>query len=125
MSRPASSNRVEIRVRFGVPDLVQRVDPRYTVSPEAEELLNDLVDEFITSVTRQACRLAASRTDLNRPDGSSAEVKVERYYFMYALQHEWGIVLGLQNPTVGGARVRSTHREALAAVEAAQAAPVS
>lgn len=116
MSRP----RVEIRIRHGVTDLVQKVDPRYTVSPEAEELLNDLVDEFIQSITRQACRLAASRADGNRGD-PNAEIRVEKNDFAYVLQRDWGILLSTPL-TAGGARMRPAHLEALQAIEAAQAA---
>lgn len=113
--------RVDIRIRHGVADLVQKVDPRYSLSPEAEELLNDLVDEFINSVTRQACRLAASRNERNESVRDMTEVKVEKIDFVYALRHDWGIMLNVPSATGPGvARARTAHREALAAVENAQ-----
>jgi len=84
-----AQSKMEIRIRVSVNDFVQRCDPRYTLDPEAEELMNDLADEFIASVTRQACSIAALRHREHEGD----PVKVEKTDLYHVLQHEWGIMI--------------------------------
>jgi hypothetical protein len=44
-----------------IQDLVQSIDPNYTLDPEAEEQVLQIADDFLDKVTRQSIRLAQHR----------------------------------------------------------------
>jgi len=56
-------------MRRSIQDLVFSIDPNVKIEPEVEDLLLDIADEFIDSVTNFGCRLAKHR------GGDSLEVR--------------------------------------------------
>ncbi|KAI0744145.1 transcription initiation factor TFIID subunit A-domain-containing protein [Daedaleopsis nitida] len=56
-------------MRRSVQELVSSIDPNVKIEPEVEDLLLDIADEFIDSVTNFGCRLAKHR------GGDTLEVK--------------------------------------------------
>ncbi|THH07017.1 hypothetical protein EW145_g3674 [Phellinidium pouzarii] len=56
-------------MRRSIQDLVYSIDPNVKIEPEVEDLLLDIADEFIDSVTNFGCRLAKHR------GGDSLEVR--------------------------------------------------
>jgi len=56
-------------MRRSIQDLVYSIDPNVKIEPEVEDLLLDIADEFIDSVTNFGCRLAKHR------GGESLEVR--------------------------------------------------
>jgi len=56
-------------MRRSIQDLALSMDPNIKIEPEVEDLLLDIADEFIDSVTNFGCRLAKHR------GGDTLEVK--------------------------------------------------
>jgi len=56
-------------MRRSIQDLALSMDPNIKIEPEVEDLLLDIADEFIDSVTNFSCRLAKHR------GGDALEVK--------------------------------------------------
>ncbi|KAL0480064.1 transcription initiation factor TFIID subunit 12 [Acrasis kona] len=56
-----NSNDRNVIGRNKLQEIVNQIDPRYTLEPEVEELLLEVADEFIENVTTFGCALAKHR----------------------------------------------------------------
>ncbi|KAF7311412.1 Transcription initiation factor TFIID subunit 12 [Mycena kentingensis (nom. inval.)] len=59
--QPRKTTPGDMSMRRTIHDLVASVDPNVKIEPEVEDLLLNIADEFIDSVTNFACRLAKHR----------------------------------------------------------------
>ncbi|CAJ0748469.1 11889_t:CDS:2, partial [Entrophospora sp. SA101] len=98
-----------------IQELVEQIDPRERLEPEVEDLLLDIADEFITSVTSFACRLAKHRKS------DTLEVKDLQLH----LERNWNIrIPGFASDEIRSVRkpvIAATHQQKLAAVNGARA----
>ena len=76
-----NSNDRNIVNRNKIQELVNQIDPRHSLDSEVEELLLEVVDEFMDSVTSFACALAKHR------GSDSLQVKDLQMH----LQSHWGM----------------------------------
>ncbi|CAH1762044.1 14150_t:CDS:2 [Entrophospora sp. SA101] len=92
-----------------IQELVEQIDPRERLEPEVEDLLLDIADEFITSVTSFACRLAKHRKS------DTLEVKDLQLH----LERNWNIrIPGFASDEIRSVRkpvIAATHQQKLAA----------
>ncbi|THH15367.1 hypothetical protein EUX98_g9477 [Antrodiella citrinella] len=68
-------------MRRSIQDLVTSIDPNVKIEPEVEDLLLDIADEFIDSVTNFGCRLAKHRS------GDTLEVRDLQLHLGASYQH--------------------------------------
>lgn len=64
-------------------ELTKQIDPRVSLEPEAEQLLKEVADDFVESLTAFACELATHR------NGTMLEIKD----IQLALDKNWGMRL--------------------------------
>nr|CAG8562835.1 10781_t:CDS:2 [Entrophospora candida] len=102
-----------------IQELVEQIDPRERLEPEVEDLLLDIADEFITSVTSFACRLAKHRKS------DTLEVKDLQLH----LERNWNIrIPGFASDEIRSVRkpvIAAAHQQKLAAVNGARAQSTS
>ncbi|KAJ9058295.1 Transcription initiation factor TFIID subunit 12 [Entomophthora muscae] len=96
-------------------ELVTKIDPSERLDPEAEEILLEIADEFIESVTQSACRLAKHRKS------QTLDVKDVQLH----LERNWNIrIPGYANDdirTIRRVTVPNSHINKIAAVNTAKA----
>ncbi|KAI9593848.1 transcription initiation factor TFIID subunit A-domain-containing protein [Syncephalis fuscata] len=111
----ASANMASILPKRKLQELMTQVDPNERLAPEVEDILLEVADEFIESVTTFACRLAKHRKS------DTLEVKDLQLH----LERNWNIRLpGFAaedaRPTVRKPGGIDIHRQKLAAIHAAK-----
>ncbi|KAG0264575.1 Transcription initiation factor TFIID subunit 12 [Mortierella polycephala] len=102
-----------------IQEMVAQIDPSERLEPEVEDILLELADEFIESVTQFSCRLATHRKS------STLEVKDVQLH----LERNWNIrIPGFASEEIRSVRkstVPSTHTQRVTAVNNAKAAQAS
>ncbi|KAI8600672.1 transcription initiation factor TFIID subunit A-domain-containing protein [Dissophora ornata] len=98
-----------------IQEMVAQIDPSERLEPEVEDILLELADEFIESVTQFACRLATHRKS------STLEVKDVQLH----LERNWNIrIPGFASEEIRSVRksaVPSSHTQKVTAVNNAKA----
>ncbi|KAF9304896.1 Transcription initiation factor TFIID subunit 12 [Mortierella antarctica] len=99
-----------------IQEMVAQIDPSERLEPEVEDILLELADEFIESVTQFACKLATHRKS------STLEVKDVQLH----LERNWNIrIPGFASEEIRSVRksnVPASHTQKVTAVNNAKAA---
>lgn len=115
LSKPASADTEELSNRIlskrSIQELVNQIDPSEKLDPEVEDILVDIAEDFVESITTFGCSLAKHRKS------STLEAKD----ILLHLERNWNMAL----PGFGGDEMRTNkkplvneiHRERLAAVK--------
>ncbi|KAG0347739.1 Transcription initiation factor TFIID subunit 12 [Podila humilis] len=111
-----SENSTGLITKRKIQEMVAQIDPSERLEPEVEDILLELADEFIESVTQFSCKLATHRKS------STLEVKDIQLH----LERNWNIrIPGFASEEIRSVRksnVPASHTQKLAAVNNAKAA---
>lgn len=91
-SGPASTR---VLLKRSLSSLLLEVDPSEILSPDVEDLLLDLADDFIDSATHFACKVAKHRSNSSASgrggNAAAGEPKLEAKDVQLVLERMWGI----------------------------------